>query len=107
MASDPYSIPSYLLDRANIQDTLTNMVNLLFKPTYLTNPKRCLQYRFVDQDRYDDLVSKIFASEMIVDYTSMFGGEPKTVTATTQAATWKGMLGQMRATQHVITYVSS
>ncbi|KAJ7931222.1 hypothetical protein B0H13DRAFT_1959480 [Mycena leptocephala] len=79
-----YTVSDYLLDRINIQDTLNKLV------------------WFVDRQEWD-LLSPVFAEELVMDYTSMFGGEPTHTNGVDQAKVWKGMLDYMDSTQHVIT----
>jgi hypothetical protein len=42
-----------------------------------------------------------FADEVRVDYTSLWGGEPETLTADDLIARWKGLLPGFDATQHL------
>jgi hypothetical protein len=57
-------------------------------------------------DRRDwDGVSAILAGEVTLDYTDVFGGDPATSTGVEVVEQWRGMLGALAATQHVITGV--
>ncbi|KAJ7635280.1 hypothetical protein FB45DRAFT_1057151 [Roridomyces roridus] len=79
-----YSASDYLLDRANIQDTIVRMA--------------------WSADRKDwDTTAAQFADELVMDYTSMFGGEPVTTTPRNQAEVWKGMLEYMDGLTHATT----
>jgi hypothetical protein len=45
----------------------------------------------------------VFADEVRVDYTSLQGGEPATVSRDELIASWAGLLGKLQATQHLLT----
>jgi hypothetical protein len=56
---------------------------------------------FVAVDNRDwDEVKKILAPEVLLDYTSMSGGEPARLTSTQIVDTWKGFLPGFDATHH-------
>ncbi|KAJ6616467.1 hypothetical protein B0H10DRAFT_1395958 [Mycena sp. CBHHK59/15] len=78
-----YSVSDYLLDRVNIQDTITAMT------------------WHVDRKNWDDL-SSVFTDKLVMDYTSILGGGPVDTTAVDQAQTWKSMLEYIDSTQHVV-----
>lgn len=61
-----------------------------------------MKYHCVDQHQWDELASEVFASEMVVDYTSIFGGEPQKVKGKDQAELWKGMVKQLTSSQHLM-----
>ncbi|KAH8657562.1 putative peroxisome biosynthesis protein PAS1, partial [Tricladium varicosporioides] len=65
---------NYLMDRANIHDLVTKMS------------------LFLDLSRWSALETEVFAEVVLVDYTSMFGGEPKTFTGKEQVESWKGQI---------------
>ena len=44
-----------------------------------------------------------FAEQVLVDYTSLAGGQPATMKADDLIASWKGLLPGFTSTQHVIT----
>jgi SnoaL-like domain len=55
----------------------------------------------VDHRRWQELQS-LFADQVVVDYTSLFGGQPQTVPAQDLIATWRTRLSPLRATQHLL-----
>lgn len=57
---------------------------------------------YADQRRWDDLPA-LFTDEVLLDYTSLTGGEPGRVSATDIAASWRANLGGLDATQHLIS----
>ena len=61
---------------------------------------------YVDTRQFDRVASEVLAAELLVDYTSLLGGEPYTISNTEQAKMWEGMLTKLHATQHGILYVS-
>lgn len=69
-----YTSEDYLMDRANIHDLVTKMS------------------LFLDLSRWSALETEVFAEVVLVDYTSMFGGEPKTFTGKEQVESWKGQI---------------
>ena len=58
--------------------------------------------RFIDDREWAALVS-ILADTIELDFTSLWGGEPETVTGTDLAARWRDMSERLDATQHLIT----
>jgi SnoaL-like domain len=82
----PYTPTDYLLDRANIHDTVLKL------------------YLYNDRHQWDKLDS-IIAPQMVLDYTAMFGGEPRTVTAADLVETWKPVLTKLSSSQHVMSSV--
>ncbi|KAL1981739.1 hypothetical protein VTN96DRAFT_2296 [Rasamsonia emersonii] len=85
MTTTTYQVTDYLLDRANIHDTVTRFA--------LT----------IDLHDWTQLATDVLADQVIIDYTSMFGGEPQRVTPSELAAQWKPLVEGMDATQHVYT----
>lgn len=49
-----------------------------------------------------DRLQALFADEVLVDYTSLRGGEPQRVSAAELVAGWRERLGGLDATQHVV-----
>ncbi|KAF7323700.1 NTF2-like protein [Mycena kentingensis (nom. inval.)] len=80
----PYTIADYLLDKSNIQDLVIRV-------------GWCC-----DRGDWDGL-TKLFADEVVVDYTEMMGGTPTHHTAAAQSQVWKDMLSGLDSTQHVFT----
>jgi hypothetical protein len=60
--------------------------------------------RFIDDRDWDGLAS-ILAGSLEFDFTSLWGGEPETVTGPGLVARWRGMSERLDATQHLITGV--
>ncbi|MDQ3090477.1 MAG: nuclear transport factor 2 family protein [Actinomycetota bacterium] len=54
-----------------------------------------------DRREWDELVA-VFAEEIRVDYTSLQGGDPVTVTGEQLVDGWRQALGGLAATQHLI-----
>ncbi|RYP20381.1 hypothetical protein DL765_002839 [Monosporascus sp. GIB2] len=84
MAS-PYDIQTYLLDRANIHDTLSRL------PIYY------------DTKSTEGLIKDVFAPRVEIDYTSILGGQPTHTTGEEWARTLQPMLEAFDASQHVYT----
>ncbi|KAI5891576.1 uncharacterized protein SCHCODRAFT_02504998 [Schizophyllum commune H4-8] len=80
----PYDATQWLVDRANIHDTVIALM------------------LYVDTRQFDRVASEVLATELLVDYTSLLGGEPYTISNTEQAKMWEGMLTKLHATQHGI-----
>lgn len=57
---------------------------------------------YTDQREWDALY-KVFADKVLLDYTSLNGGEPVTVDAGDVINAWAGLLGNLSATQHMIS----
>ena len=55
---------------------------------------------YVDTRQFDRVASEVLAAELLVDYTSLLGGEPYTISNTEQAKMWEGMLTKLHALQH-------
>ncbi|MFJ4688129.1 nuclear transport factor 2 family protein [Streptomyces sp. NPDC091377] len=75
---------SSVADRLDVIDTCTRMA------------------WFIDAAEWDALES-VFADEIQLDYTSLNGGEPATVTAKGLVAAWSGLLGAFATTQHLLS----
>jgi 3-phenylpropionate/cinnamic acid dioxygenase small subunit len=56
---------------------------------------------FADQRDWDRLAD-VFADEVTLDYTSLNGGEPATLTPAQIVDAWREALGAYDATQHII-----
>ncbi|MFE0649503.1 nuclear transport factor 2 family protein [Streptomyces sp. NPDC059534] len=61
---------------------------------------------YVDERSWDQLAD-VFAEEVLMDYTSLFGGTPELVPGPEQAKRWSEQLGHLLSTQHVVTNVLS
>lgn len=57
---------------------------------------------YADQRRWDNLAD-LFAEQVVLDYTSLVGGEPATVAPADIVRSWKATLGGLDATQHLIS----
>jgi SnoaL-like domain len=60
--------------------------------------------RFIDDRDWAGLAS-ILADSIQLDFTSLWGGKPETVTGTDLVARWRDMSERLDATQHLITGV--
>ncbi|MEU6308061.1 nuclear transport factor 2 family protein [Streptomyces chartreusis] len=57
--------------------------------------------RHADQREWE-LLRGVFAPEVRLDYTSLNGGEPVTLTPEQIVDAWRGVLGSFEATQHLL-----
>jgi len=48
--------------------------------------------------RTDDLAEAAFADSVVIDYTSLWGGEPATITPAELMASWRGIVPGFDAT---------
>jgi hypothetical protein len=55
----------------------------------------------IDERRWDDF-GLLFADNVTIDYTDLFGGEVRTVTPADMVRTSQMLLGNMEATQHLV-----
>ena len=81
-----YTATDFLLDRANIHDIVVKL------------------YLYSDRKQWDKF-EEIIAPEMILDYTAMFGGQPRTVSPAALVETWKPFLNKLTRTQHVMASI--
>ncbi|KAH6847466.1 hypothetical protein B0I37DRAFT_145504 [Chaetomium sp. MPI-CAGE-AT-0009] len=79
----PYDITQYLLDRANIHDTVTKV------PLYY------------DTADLPSLLNNVYAPSIEIDYTSILGGAPFTVSRADWVDRVGGMLQAFASSQHV------
>lgn len=110
-----YTPLQYLLDRANIHDVVTQMVpspptlpSLPLFPSslnYSSNHSNPTQSLSVDLKSWPHLIHSIFAAELTVDYTSVFGGAPEKISSADLAKRWEGMVGGLDGSQHITTSV--
>ena len=56
----------------------------------------------VDLGRYD-LAEDAFASEIVIDYTSLWGGEPQRTTPAALIEAWRGLVPGFDATRHELS----
>ncbi|KAK2807526.1 hypothetical protein FQN50_005394 [Emmonsiellopsis sp. PD_5] len=80
-----YQATDFLIDRANIHDVLVKMS------------------LYVDTKEWDKMIKEVLLSpgELVIDYTSLFGGEPQKLTAEEITGQWRGLMGLLDASQHV------
>jgi hypothetical protein len=55
-----------------------------------------------DQREWEELTS-VFADEVVLDYTSLNGGEPATLTPGQIVDAWSGLFSRLDATQHLVS----
>lgn len=73
-----------VLDRQAVEDLVTRMFVLT-------------------DNREWKALTECFAARVLVDYTSLSGGEPATVAREDLVASWKGLLEGFKTTQHLAT----
>ncbi|MFH8386523.1 nuclear transport factor 2 family protein [Kitasatospora sp. NPDC018058] len=56
-----------------------------------------------DKREWDRLRTEVFADELLVDYTSLNGGEPAELAASDLITAWRNLLCGLTATQHLLT----
>ncbi|MFE9454253.1 nuclear transport factor 2 family protein [Streptomyces sp. NPDC006739] len=56
---------------------------------------------YIDQREWESL-DDVFSDEIMLDYTSLNGGEPSAVSRKDLVGAWSGLLGSFAATQHLI-----
>ena len=81
-----YTATDYLLDRANIHDVVTKI------------------YLYTDQHQWDKF-EEFAAPSLLLDYTAMFGGQPRSVTPAELVETWKPFMAKMTSHQHILTSI--
>ncbi|XXH05972.1 hypothetical protein Hte_012416 [Hypoxylon texense] len=79
-----YDVQTYLLDRANVHDTVARLT------------------MNIDLKSYDGLASEVYAPQVVIDYTSMFGGKPMETTGKEWADSLKPMMSGFDSTQHIV-----
>lgn len=63
----------------------------------------CTRMAWHTDQREWEQVEQVFADEVTLDYTSLNGGQPVTLTPAQVVAAWSGALGGFDATQHLVT----
>ena len=63
----------------------------------------CTRMAWHADQREWDALRDVFTDEVRLDYTSLQGGEPATVSRDQLVESWAGLLGQLQATQHLLT----
>ena len=63
----------------------------------------CTRMAWHADQRDWDALRDVFAEEVRLDYTSLQGGEPATVSRDQLVESWAGLLGKLQATQHLVT----
>jgi SnoaL-like domain len=58
----------------------------------------------IDRREWHELLG-LFTDRVKIDYTSLFGGEPETITAEDLVSRWRTILDTLAATQHLIAGV--
>ncbi|OTB17335.1 hypothetical protein K445DRAFT_315975 [Daldinia sp. EC12] len=80
-----YDILTYLLDKQNIHDTVARLtLNLDLKSS-------------------EGLIKDVYAPDVVIDYTSMFGGKPMETTSEAWVKSLEPMMDGLDSTQHVVT----
>jgi hypothetical protein len=79
-----------------VMDTDTHVID------HLAIAKACTAMGwYADRHQWDQLEA-LFAEEVLVDYTSLNGGDPVWSARTDLVAGWRGTLGGLAATQHMM-----
>lgn len=63
----------------------------------------CTRMAWHADQREWDALREVFTDEVRLDYTSLQGGEPATVSRDQLVESWAGLLGKLQATQHLLT----
>lgn len=63
----------------------------------------CTRMAWLTDRRDWDRLASVFASEVVVDYSSLQGGAPQRVTSAQLIAGWRDALGELAATQHLLS----
>ncbi|KAG5748739.1 hypothetical protein H9Q69_010966 [Fusarium xylarioides] len=79
-----YTIEQYLLDKSNIQDTVTQLMHAF------------------DSRSVSDLVDKVYTPEIFLDYDPLMGGRPRTTTSNEWAEKVKDIHSPYEFTQHIV-----
>lgn len=61
----------------------------------------------LDLRSFDGLVKEVYAPQVVIDYTSMFGGKPMETTNEEWAKSLEPMMAGFDAMQHIVMYVTS
>ncbi|KAJ6586334.1 hypothetical protein DFH09DRAFT_1359699 [Mycena vulgaris] len=93
-----YIVNEYLLDRINIEDTINRMLMNEDSDGFL------YQTWYVDRREWDKL-SSLFTDKIVMDYTSLLGGELAHTTGAAQAQVWRGMLEYLDSSVRAIARV--
>ncbi|KAI1209667.1 uncharacterized protein F4807DRAFT_85714 [Annulohypoxylon truncatum] len=80
----PYDTLAYLLDRANVHDTVTRLG------------------LYLDLESREGLIKDVYAPQVVIDYTSMFGGSPIETTNEKWAEELGPMMSSFDGKQHVV-----
>ena len=63
----------------------------------------CTRMAWHADQREWDALRDVFADEVLLDYTSLHGGEPATVPRDQLVESWAGLFGKLLTTQHLVT----
>ena len=105
-----YTIPQYLLDRANIHDTITRVVRMHMNhpPLPVSNQGELIhvlipipQPLYYDTGNISGLANEVYADSIDIDYTFILGGAPYTISRADWVDQIAGLLPQFASTQHV------
>ncbi len=56
-----------------------------------------------DSRQFDKLPEEVFAKEVLVDYSAMFGTKPYETAGTEIAKQWEDLIGDLDSSQHIMT----
>ena len=60
---------------------------------------------YLDKRNFEGFVDEVFADEMLMDYSTMLGTEPETISSRNHAARWHSIIGHLTTSQHIVTYL--
>ena len=107
----PYNVETYLLDKANIQDTMVRMVSgplVSFLPFFLrpqasrTKHADPPQMHSFDTKATSTLINSVYTSEVHLDYDPFLGGSPEVVSSEVWAKRLEHIHDPYDSTQHVV-----
>ena len=113
----PYNVQTYLLDKANIQDTMIRMVCKIppfppspplfpFVPPHsYRNSKSTLippKMFSIDTKASSTIINSVYASEVYLDYDPLLGGSPELISSEDWAKRLEQIHDPYDSTQHLI-----
>lgn len=99
--SASYDIETYLLDKANIQDTMVRMVSFHL-PALRAKHADPLQMHSFDTRATSTLINLVYAPEVHLDYDPLLGGSPEVVSSEVWAKKLEHIHDPYDSTQHVV-----
>lgn len=69
----------------------------------MTNKSLPCQTLYFDLESFEGLIKDVYAPQVVIDYTSLFGGQPLETTNKEWAESMKPMMKPFDSTQHIVT----